>query len=565
MISEADNLSSTVSPPAKASASVMSGSVAREISVTATGARPGTNAANRALFNEETTSVLISEKGAVIRLCSAVVVGQLVFITNNESRREVVAQVVRVRAFRPTTCYVEMEFTEPAPGFWGVDFKTESTQSLKDPNQTEMIAAVRSAKPAATESRAHAATPTDQEVSALKDEVAALREQLKSLRGQALPAKAPEPFPLPEVDFLPVEPLEIPASAKTPSFEFMSNSSAHEPSAPPVVKASSTAASLPTAPAAPPRVESELPADTSSLPLDHEQPPASAQFYVPQPASTIEHSVATDVSSSQPLPAPAQAPRTNLPRIPALAAKKSVRASGSFTPGVQTLLRRIVAPGLTLLAFAGVLFWRGPMLLSLITGKPASTASASSKPAPRSIPAAPKMAPSVPGSDSQKFTVASNPQVLNFPDKDAVVAVVDPPVSDRTGDRFLDASIVEKKRAGKGAHSAGPKINPTHITFSDLSRGSVNDPSVVPPQLVKSVKAVAPPEALRRFFTGNVLVQAVVDPTGRVALAKAVSGPPSLYQAAVDTIKEYRFAPATRNGQAVPARVELTINFWFEP
>jgi len=33
----------------------------------------------------------------------------------------------------------------------------------------------------------------------------------------------------------------------------------------------------------------------------------------------------------------------------------------------------------------------------------------------------------------------------------------------------------------------------------------------------------------------------------------------------VESLKEYRYEPATRGGQPVPARVTITIHFRFEP
>jgi len=45
--------------------------------VIATGARPGDSGGQRDLFTEETTTVLVFENGAVIRLSAAVAAGQL--------------------------------------------------------------------------------------------------------------------------------------------------------------------------------------------------------------------------------------------------------------------------------------------------------------------------------------------------------------------------------------------------------------------------------------------------------------------------------------------------------
>src|SRR4029077_11234618 len=79
--------------------------VAQEVRVKASGARLGKSEDERELFTEETTSVLIGENGGVVRLSTAVAPGQLVFLKNEESKREVVAQVKRKRTFKPTSCY----------------------------------------------------------------------------------------------------------------------------------------------------------------------------------------------------------------------------------------------------------------------------------------------------------------------------------------------------------------------------------------------------------------------------------------------------------------------------
>ena len=106
-----------------------------------TGARPGPSSGQRDLFSEDTSTVLVFENGAVIRLAAAVVTGQLLFLTEKKANSEVVCQVVRKRNFRPTECYVELEFTEPAPKFLGVDLPAKSDV----PMHTEAAQMVESA------------------------------------------------------------------------------------------------------------------------------------------------------------------------------------------------------------------------------------------------------------------------------------------------------------------------------------------------------------------------------------------------------------------------------------
>jgi hypothetical protein len=157
--------------------------VALEMAVVATGARPGHAGDKRELFTEETQTVLVFEKGAVIRLSAAVADGQLLFLTNKKTGKEVVTQVVRKRSFRPTSCYVDLEFTEASPGFWGVEFpKTAPTM----PSQNASV----SSEDDAGDSAKHTAPPDLQEVERLKKEVSELQTQLKTLTSGGPSAEA---------------------------------------------------------------------------------------------------------------------------------------------------------------------------------------------------------------------------------------------------------------------------------------------------------------------------------------------------------------------------------------
>jgi TonB family protein len=99
--------------------------VALEVPVTVNGARTVEGSDKREPFSESTKTVLVFAHGAVIRLASAVAPGQLLFISNEKTKKEVVCQVVKSKSYRTVTGYVELEFTEPASGFWGMRFPTE--------------------------------------------------------------------------------------------------------------------------------------------------------------------------------------------------------------------------------------------------------------------------------------------------------------------------------------------------------------------------------------------------------------------------------------------------------
>ncbi len=96
--------------------------VALEVPVTVNGARTIEGGDKREPFSETTKTVLVFGNGAVIRLSSSVAPGQLLFLTNEKTKKEVVCQVVKSKNYRNVSGYVELEFTESVVGFWGMRF-----------------------------------------------------------------------------------------------------------------------------------------------------------------------------------------------------------------------------------------------------------------------------------------------------------------------------------------------------------------------------------------------------------------------------------------------------------
>jgi TonB family protein len=96
--------------------------VALEVPVSVNGARAMEGSDKREPFSESTKTVLIFGNGAVIRLSSSVAPGQLLFLTNEKTKKEVVCQVVKSKNYRNVSGYVELEFTENVVGFWGMRF-----------------------------------------------------------------------------------------------------------------------------------------------------------------------------------------------------------------------------------------------------------------------------------------------------------------------------------------------------------------------------------------------------------------------------------------------------------
>jgi TonB family protein len=107
--------------------------VALEVPVSVNGARTVEGSDKREPFSESTKTVLVFGSGAVIRLASSVAPGQLLFLTNERTKKEVVCQVVKSKNYRNVSGYVELEFTESVVGFWGMRFPGDRIGSAPRP------------------------------------------------------------------------------------------------------------------------------------------------------------------------------------------------------------------------------------------------------------------------------------------------------------------------------------------------------------------------------------------------------------------------------------------------
>jgi TonB family protein len=83
-----------------------------------------------------------------------------------------------------------------------------------------------------------------------------------------------------------------------------------------------------------------------------------------------------------------------------------------------------------------------------------------------------------------------------------------------------------------------------------------------------SVKAPArldipryPDEAQAAGIKGVVVAEVVIDPSGDVTDAKVVQSIPLLDEAALKAVRNWHYAPTVVNGEAVPVRLTVTVNF----
>jgi len=70
-----------------------------------------------------------------------------------------------------------------------------------------------------------------------------------------------------------------------------------------------------------------------------------------------------------------------------------------------------------------------------------------------------------------------------------------------------------------------------------------------------------PPDAVAAGITGAVLAEIVISESGNVTDAKVVRSIPLLDDAALQAVRNWHFEPTMVNGQGVPVRMVVTVNF----
>jgi TonB family protein len=94
--------------------------------------------------------------------------------------------------------------------------------------------------------------------------------------------------------------------------------------------------------------------------------------------------------------------------------------------------------------------------------------------------------------------------------------------------------------------------------------GGPADRGPIPPPARADVPQY-PPEAQAAGIRGVVVAEIVIDPSGNVTDAKVVQSIPILDEAALQAVRNWHFAPSVVNGQPVPVRMNVNVNFTLPP
>ena len=81
------------------------------------------------------------------------------------------------------------------------------------------------------------------------------------------------------------------------------------------------------------------------------------------------------------------------------------------------------------------------------------------------------------------------------------------------------------------------------------------------PQLLVSSAPIYPAMARQGHVEGQVTIEAVVDTSGKLTNMTVISGPPLLQQAAIDSLRTWKYQPGYLNEKPVPTKTSITVNF----
>ena len=596
--------------------------VALEVPVTVNGARAVAGSEKREPFSESTKTVLIFGHGAVVRLSSSVAPGQLLFLTNEKTKKEVVCQVVSSKNYRGMSGYVELEFTEPVSGFWGMRFPAAPQGHSSETTPASSAATRNFTGASGAESKAAVTTP-------------AMPPETKS----TISSSPRVPLSVPSNPAVAPNQASVPQSGPTNSSSASLDATPSSPQSVASLEVLETAkpikaptiAPLFTSKTSTPPSKSILDSDEIKIPSWLEplaRNAAAASAALPEIGSrdAVEDfgdiPVVDDLSVTEITDTPESANRgltassfgTHFLADELDSPSKAHEASGKSSKG---FLFGAIAAGALLLIGAGGWYARqssdnatanDAATNTAAVSTPANVANTSGSNNERTQ-SQPQIRASVPEKPSAKFTAVSTPAAVepnassgskspkfvdaNKPSLKANknVAIVDsasdvnatpnvaatadiaappPPKKQNLGSVKLSAPIVNKP-AGAVASEEALNLEPSQPE-TGLASGFVGSVSrqpvapssgsdVKPATLISSVPPVYPQMAKTQRITGAVTIDALIDANGHVASMAIVSGPALLQESAKDALSHWKYAPAQLHGKPMPMHMKVTIQF----
>jgi TonB family protein len=151
---------------------------------------------------------------------------------------------------------------------------------------------------------------------------------------------------------------------------------------------------------------------------------------------------------------------------------------------------------------------------------------------------------------------------------------VEEPKKPALGGVRLATPVINHGKASSAPGDSEPSIDVSasannSAPVSAISTSHRNEPAapvpiggdVKPAKLIKSVPPVYPQMAKSQHVSGNVQIDALIDADGNVGAVKVLSGPALLREAALQSLKQWKYQPAELDGNATSMHLTVTLQF----
>jgi protein TonB len=189
----------------------------------------------------------------------------------------------------------------------------------------------------------------------------------------------------------------------------------------------------------------------------------------------------------------------------------------------------------------------------------------------------------IPSSGDSRSTTSRNPEVVRLPPNivppsipkgipesvpEEIPDIRQLAINQNPGGQYSGGS----PGSGVGFGPVGDALVPARVAPPPLRKEPESSPvsrrapvrvseGVIASKLVRRVDPVYPPIAIRARIQGVVVLQVLVNEEGAVEEVSVISGHQLLAPAAIEAVKQWRYSPTLLNGQHVPVKATVTVNF----
>ena len=546
-------------------------------------------------FEEDTSTMIVFPRGAVVKLRARVRTGHAIVLTNIATKQTALCRIIQVNTAPNIAHYVKLEFIQPTPGFWSVHFPSDPLPSARPQEIPAPVSA--SAPPTAKPGKLA-------ESVAQTNPVPALSPQIMSRLAASV---APVPHTVPPAQAQPV-------AAKPPVREVTKSTLPREPPLPTPLSQYGSAR----------HGQEENIVSLASSPFSAEQttanqtksalPASKAAAKRERRTAAVEPPIFDSLTTQEEVfPREEPATHTDLERFANAGTSRKAISGVDYssllqpasTPKRRSSTLLFAAAAVVVLAFvaAGAMYMRrNPAHATQTASAAPASSQAASQPAavtPSPVETSSVSTPSSAPSQAQPRAAIAEPTPARHANSVALEPTSNSPksaasaghpvISTGTADIYAGDLRARPQIARRAAaHVAAPMPDLAAPASRDipastggnalgsLVSGGARSGLVAPappkpalvqggnvqlPRLISSIAPVYPQLATANHVEGDVKIQAQIDASGRVTSTKVISGPILLRAAAMNAVRQWKYSPAMLDGKPIATQYAVTVRF----